>query len=212
LGCSGEQPLPVFTYVPSAWWRIGDRCRWVGCRAQFGLFLIDFESGSTCFDPFSRRLGRDCGSERNGYDGAAILHGRLAQLARAPALHAGCHRFESCIAHPTPALGRFAKYAEKLTSSCPCTETIHQPWRAHEIRFEMTTDARFLACHSHGTSKPASTATTSRRRSRQDGLARTRPRPSDATWTSRHARSRSRPRSGRNPTRMNICTTRKESR
>ena len=25
--------------------------------------------------------------------------GRLAQLARAPALHAGCHRFESCIAH-----------------------------------------------------------------------------------------------------------------
>ncbi len=30
---------------------------------------------------------------------AVLPHGRLAQLVRAPALHAGCHRFESCTAH-----------------------------------------------------------------------------------------------------------------
>ncbi len=33
-----------------------------------------------------------------GYFRGFVL-GRLAQLARAPALHAGSHRFESCIAH-----------------------------------------------------------------------------------------------------------------
>ncbi len=31
--------------------------------------------------------------------GLSTLRGRMAQLVRAPALHAGGHRFESCFAH-----------------------------------------------------------------------------------------------------------------
>ena len=31
----------------------------------------------------------------------SIIDGRLAQLVRAPALHAGGHKFESCTAHLT---------------------------------------------------------------------------------------------------------------
>ena len=41
------------------------------------------------------RWKKSCKQEKKG------LHGGLAQLARAPALHAGGHRFESVILHDT---------------------------------------------------------------------------------------------------------------
>ena len=41
-------------------------------------------------------------SERVTQKTKIIISGRLAQLVRAPALQAGGHRFESCIAHHVP--------------------------------------------------------------------------------------------------------------
>ena len=42
-----------------------------------------------------------------------FVDGRLAQLVRAPALQAGGHRFESCIAHHLDA--EIAQLVEQLT-------------------------------------------------------------------------------------------------
>ena len=46
----------------------------------------------------TRKKTRDADSVRLLF--TSLLHGGLAQLARAPALHAGGQRFESVILHP----------------------------------------------------------------------------------------------------------------
>ena len=52
-----------------------------------------------------RKIGKKVDKSKNNwyiYKRQLMHIGRLAQLVRAPALQAGGHRFESCIAHQMP--------------------------------------------------------------------------------------------------------------
>src|SRR5438477_12381995 len=79
--------------------------------------IIGRNSRGLAVAPRVRERGAGGGSgERLGLTGAAATSmfwgdGRLAQLARAPARHAGGHRFKSCSAHSTRVLVAEATYA-----------------------------------------------------------------------------------------------------
>ena len=61
------------------------------CACGFGIILRRLMRG-TAGSPVTRLLVLSQSK-------SVVADGRLAQLARAPALQAGCRRFESCIAH-----------------------------------------------------------------------------------------------------------------